>query len=39
MEGQREMLLPLQGKGDKAQKPAEKPKVATRPATRQKKAG
>ncbi len=36
MEGQREMLLPLQGKGQ-AQKPAaEKPKTTARPAARRK---
>ena len=35
IEGQREMLLPLQGKGQ-GQKPAEKPKPATRPAARRK---
>ncbi len=35
IDGQREMLLPLQGKGQ-ARKPAEKPKTATRPAARRK---
>jgi DNA end-binding protein Ku len=36
MDGQREMLLPLQGKGQGGAKGAEKPKPASRPAARRK---